>query len=140
MRTNIIFIICLNFCLLSCNLNSKTERQTIKTNREVFGKGTALANYYSFNNIESVELKNWSGIHYLNAKEIQILKADLETFYCDGQYSKTKPNHFWCVITFKNNSKLYFYNNSNSDIIISKNLKDYTFKSRCDKKIDFEKY
>lgn len=98
-----------------------------------------LEEYYPLDSIKSVEIENKKGRHHLSKNQILSLIRDLRTYTYGGNYASTKPGYFWCKIIFQNGSDLYFYNNSNSEIIISNGfVDDHTFKTK--KKVNFENY
>ncbi len=113
----------------------------MKNEKIEFKKGDELSKYYNFDNIKIVEISNRHGSRNLNELEIDSFKNDLKTYYFQQHNAPTKPGRLDAMVTFKNNEKLWFYSNSEADIMfyyLDKNKNLMTF--RTDKKVDFEKY
>lgn len=105
-----------------------------------FKTGEKLAKYYSLDSVKSVEMENWKGKHFLSEMQIRSLTKNLKTYSCAGSYAHTKPGHFWCEIIFKDGSYLFFYSNTESDIITQggPGEDDHTFSTKS--KVNFENY
>lgn len=120
---------------LSCN-NSKE-----KTDKIEFKKHEKFSNFYDLKNIKAVEITNINGTRYLNKSELDSFIIDLNTYYFNQKNARTKPGHVQGIIEFNDNNKIWFYSNSNSEIMLyylSKNENLITFKTNA--KVDFEKY
>ncbi len=120
---------------LSCN-NSKE-----KTDKIEFKKLEKFSNFYDLKNIKAVEITNINGTRYLNKSELDSFVIDLNTYYFNQKNARTKPGHVQGIIEFNDNNKIWFYSNSNSEIMLyylSKNENLITFKTNA--KVDFEKY
>lgn len=123
------------FSNLSCNnLNVKTEKIE-------FNKNEKLSKFYDLKNIKAVKITNYNGSRYLNKSELVSFIIDLNTYYFNRKGAWTKPGHLSGLIEFKDNNKIGFYSNSDSEIILNylgkyENL--ITFKTNA--KVDFENY
>ena len=102
-----------------------------------FKKGEKFEAYYPVDSIKSIFITNLRGRHRLTGNKLSAFVNKLKTYIFDGDYSKIKPSHAICKITFLNGTSLSFYVNTDSDLIINENG-DKTFISG--EKLNLENY
>jgi hypothetical protein len=127
------------FIILLLNLSCNNSKE--KTDKIEFKKLEKFSNFYDLKNIKAVEITNINGTRYLNKSELDSFVIDLNTYYFNQKNARTKPGHVQGIIEFNDNNKIWFYSNSNSEIMLyylSKNENLITFKTNA--KVDFEKY